>query len=619
MAEIRPNEQNIDNVFTGTDYHIDFYQREYKWGEEQVTTLLDDIFHKFDQHYEDDGAEPSVEIVEDYPWYYLSTYITNRASGGRVYVVDGQQRLTTLTLILVKLYHMSQEYNGLDGRKSWIQRRIVDYGPSGKTFWMGHGKREEPLRRLFEGEHREYDETEHLTAANMMENYGAVSDYLDEVLPIQHKLEMFVLYFLIRVVMVRLDVEQTDVPMVFEVINDRGVRLKSHEILKGKLLGQIPREDIDWYNEIWESCVSPLDAQEQADDFFQTYFKSRFSDKREHSHIFSDDYQRVVFEDPYNETLGFRNNDNPSKAVARVKDFVENDLTYYTDLYNRIDELGDDELDENYPAVRYNRLNRMDTQMLLIMAACERDDSQEDEKVRRISYELDRFYTLLRLNNAYDSNQFNDAIYEIRSDVAAAQPGEYRSIFETKLLELINDQRNANLEDPFHFPYFRQVGYQDLQTTFLRYFFARVEKFIADGIGKDIQARDLYDLVRNTGSVNGHHIEHILSRNDENLAIFDHQEEEFERQRNRLGALLLLNGRENQSSGNEPYEEKLKTYSGTLYWNQSLTESFYHSKPDHQDFFEDEDLSFQPVETFDEDAIEHRTRLLFEMTKRIWQ
>ena len=63
MADIRPDEQNIDAVFTGTDYYIDFYQREYKWRKEQVTTLLDDIFYKFDQHYAQDGSEPSVEVV----------------------------------------------------------------------------------------------------------------------------------------------------------------------------------------------------------------------------------------------------------------------------------------------------------------------------------------------------------------------------------------------------------------------------------------------------------------------------------------------------------------------------------------------------------------------------
>ena len=40
-------------------------------------------------------------------------------------------------------------------------------------------------------------------------------------------------YFLQRLVLINLNVEKTEVPMVFEVINDRGVRLKPYEILKG--------------------------------------------------------------------------------------------------------------------------------------------------------------------------------------------------------------------------------------------------------------------------------------------------------------------------------------------------------------------------------------------------
>jgi len=45
--EVQPNKQNIKEVFSGTVYYIDFYQRQYKWGGEPVKKLLDDIFYKF--------------------------------------------------------------------------------------------------------------------------------------------------------------------------------------------------------------------------------------------------------------------------------------------------------------------------------------------------------------------------------------------------------------------------------------------------------------------------------------------------------------------------------------------------------------------------------------------
>ena len=49
--DISPDKQNIDAVFSNTLYYIDFYQREYRWTEEPVSRLLDDVFYKFNEIY----------------------------------------------------------------------------------------------------------------------------------------------------------------------------------------------------------------------------------------------------------------------------------------------------------------------------------------------------------------------------------------------------------------------------------------------------------------------------------------------------------------------------------------------------------------------------------------
>ena len=68
--------------------------------------LLDDIFFPFDLSYEEHKNQDLNEAVLDkYNWYYLNIFITNDVAG-HVYIVDGQQRLTTLTLIAAKLYHL---------------------------------------------------------------------------------------------------------------------------------------------------------------------------------------------------------------------------------------------------------------------------------------------------------------------------------------------------------------------------------------------------------------------------------------------------------------------------------------------------------------------------------
>ncbi len=121
--DIQPDKQNLDQTFSTTVYEIDFYQRDYKWTAEPVKRLLEDVFYQFDEAYATHASlEPNRENINArYPWYYLNTYVTNPV-GGRVFVVDGQQRLTTLTLILLKLLAMARTHESKTA--NWIDRKI---------------------------------------------------------------------------------------------------------------------------------------------------------------------------------------------------------------------------------------------------------------------------------------------------------------------------------------------------------------------------------------------------------------------------------------------------------------------------------------------------------------
>ena len=72
--------------------------------------------------------------------------------------------------------------------------------------------------------------------------------------------------------------------MVFEIINDRGVRLKPHEILKGNLLGQIDKNEMERgnYPEKWENSMRPINAikVDGEDDFFRYFLKAKFADSK---------------------------------------------------------------------------------------------------------------------------------------------------------------------------------------------------------------------------------------------------------------------------------------------------------------------------------------------------
>ena len=82
----------------------------------------------------------------------------------------------------------------------------------------------------------------------------------------------------------------------------------------------------------------------------------------------------------------------------------------------------------------------------------------------------------------------------------------------------------------------------------------------------------------------------------------------------------MLKGKNNQSSGDELYTEKLKTYNviGT-YYARTLLPDMYHKKVTFNKFINDENLNFKPYPTFGKQEIEDRQLLLFDLIKRIWE
>lgn len=102
------------------------------------------------------------------------------------------------------------------------------------------------------------------------------------------------------------------------------------------------------------------------------------------------------------------------------------------------------------------------------------------------------------------------------------------------------------------------------------------------------------------------------------MAAFAGDEERFDVERNRLGGVLLLKGKDNISSSNELYAQKLKSYANTLYWNETLRADTYHSKLDFRDFVKEHQLAFKALDKFGPDELEERQRLLFELSALIW-
>ena len=362
---------------------------------------------------------------------------------------------------------------------------------------------------------------------------------------------------------------------------------------------------------MWESRAAAINSYEedQLDDFFRFYLKAKFANSRSEGQRFDGDYHREMFAQDIGRELGL------SHAPERVKDFLKGEFNYFSKLYEKLLSAYMDQ-QPKLKHLYYSKLLDIDAPSLLILSACGEHDPDEEEKIRSIGYEVDRYFSLLQLQSAYDSNDFQDSLYEISKEIREKPADKFRDVFDTKLTAAISKWRNVDDIEPLSYPSFRQIGL-NLNARFKRYFFARIDEFLAHEMNLNPK-HPIRDLVMRTGPTTGFHVEHILSKNKENLALFGNDEDHFEQERNRLGGILLLKGKDNISSGNEAYGEKLKSYANTLYWNETLRGDTYKSKLDMAGLIERHGLDLKPLDQFGPDELEGRHQLLFEIIKVIW-
>src|SRR4051812_31642621 len=104
MGEIQAQSKSVYDTLKNQKYEIDFYQREYRWENKQIRELLEDLTNKFLDNFEP-SHEPSE--VENYENYFLGSIVLSKKDGKK-YIIDGQQRLTSISLLLIFLHNIQR-------------------------------------------------------------------------------------------------------------------------------------------------------------------------------------------------------------------------------------------------------------------------------------------------------------------------------------------------------------------------------------------------------------------------------------------------------------------------------------------------------------------------------
>lgn len=96
----------LKTILSGRKYTLDYFQREYRWGRKQIEQMITDFQSTFEEFYDPDDHDTTEEVM-DYGFYYMGCII---CTGGSVKkLIDGQQRLTSLTLLLIYLDNLQKK------------------------------------------------------------------------------------------------------------------------------------------------------------------------------------------------------------------------------------------------------------------------------------------------------------------------------------------------------------------------------------------------------------------------------------------------------------------------------------------------------------------------------
>lgn len=206
-------------------YVIPIYQRNYDWGERETLQLLEDV---------SDYAQKN----SNQKYYIGSAVVFVRNVNGTTYfeMIDGQQRLTTLTILASLLNH--------EGKADWFKQPNLSYE---------HRKEaDEALRRLQEGM-----QSEHPAAQNIVNVYALLKKHLFPVLEAKElDKAQFADYLFNQVTILRIPLpHDTQLNHYFEIMNTRGEQLEKHEVLKATLMSKLQPEEHPLFHRIWEACA----------------------------------------------------------------------------------------------------------------------------------------------------------------------------------------------------------------------------------------------------------------------------------------------------------------------------------------------------------------------------
>ena len=590
MEKIDSHSKTIRELLAHSKYELDYYQREYSWGTKQIVELIDDLTNKFLSSYK--KGDERTQIL-NYGHYFLGSIVICNKDSQR-FIIDGQQRLTTLTLLLIRLHHLLED----EDQKSQVAPLIFSLRLGEKSFNMDISDREPIMEALYSGDQSFDDSNQPESVRNIAACYNAIEDYLPKELQ-EEALPYFVDWLLEKVYLVEITAyADDDAYTIFETMNDRGLSLAPSDMLRGYLLSKVTNiERRNKVSDVWRERVEDLKiiGKEEESDAIKAWLRSQYTRNINDFDEIGSKFHRWVRE--HEQDLGLQSSDDFS-------DFIGRNFEFYSRWYYRLRE-ATRSLESGLECVYYNAQNNFTLQYPILLSPLSVEDT-EDQILRKIRIGATYLDILIhrRIWNFQDISQrtMADRMFPVIPAIRGKSISELRSILYTRLEAETLPFANNSL---FH------LHGGNRRKIFL--ILARMTDYVR------IQSRESsHYLQYMRAGKNSYEVEHIWANDpDAHREEFAH-EFEFESYRNRIGGLLLLPRKSNASYGGSPYAEKHDHYLRENFLARSLHEKAYKNNPGFKQFIERSGLPFRSHFEFKKADLDARQKLYQLLAEQIW-
>lgn len=600
MKKIEGSPKNLKQLLQNTKYSIHYYQREYMWQKKHIEELIDDLTSEFLDSYKVGDAR---QAVADYGAYFMGSIVL---AGRENAIIDGQQRFSSLTLLLIylnnRLKKIGQTYN-------MIETMIFSESFGTKSFNINVEERQECMEAIFNN--KDFDTTGHGESVKNL--YGRYID-IESIFPEDITDDMLLHFcdwlaekvFFIEIVATT----EQDAHKVFVTMNDRGLSLTSTEMLKGYLLSEI-KNDItrEKMNGLWKDKVLALKKDDDKGDetFIKAWLRAHYAETIRETKagainkdfdLIGGSFHKWVRDE--REKVGLNTSDDFELFIKKFAKFAE--------VYQRIRE-AETIFSEETKYVYYNAQVYFTLQPQLLLAPICYEDSWPViiEKINLTARFID-ILIVSRVTNyrSVDYSTIKNYVFNVTKDIRLCD-------VPTLKRKLQQHYENLEFKPEETLPDF---GLNTFTKKYIKNILARVTSYIEENTG----VASNYCNYMNIQTKNPFEIEHIITNHYEWFTSEYADQEDFRRWRNSIGALLLLHKSINASLNDAKYDYKLSKYcsnEGNIY-TESLGDLAYQNNPKFKQFIADNHLDFKPYEQFGKNEITERVSLLVQLVKLVW-